>query len=66
MPAQAASVARLYEGLIDAFVADETDAGSLVGSSAKVVFTQTLMSSLADRERLARTVLGVADAIASA
>jgi LPPG:FO 2-phospho-L-lactate transferase len=64
MSAQAASVARLYDGLIDTFVADNADAGSLSGSDLKVVFTQTLMSSLADRETLARTVLDVADAIA--
>jgi len=64
MPPQAASVARLYQGLIDAFVADNADEGSFAGSTAKVVFAQTLMSSLADRETLARTVLDLADAIA--
>jgi LPPG:FO 2-phospho-L-lactate transferase len=63
---EAASVAHLYDGLIDAFVADAADAGSLAGSTAKVVFTQTLMSSLADRETLARAVLDVADAIVRA
>jgi LPPG:FO 2-phospho-L-lactate transferase len=62
----AASVAHLYDGLIDAFIADEADKGTDFGSAAKVVFAQTLMSSLADRERLARAVLDLADAIARA
>jgi LPPG:FO 2-phospho-L-lactate transferase len=63
---QAASVAHIYDGLIDAFVADEADKGNLFGSNTEVVFAQTLMSSLADRERLARTVLDLADVIARA
>jgi LPPG:FO 2-phospho-L-lactate transferase len=62
----ATSVARLYDGLIDGFIADEADKGNDFGSTAKVVFARTLMSSLVDRERLARTVLDVADAIARA
>jgi LPPG:FO 2-phospho-L-lactate transferase len=62
----AASVARLYDGLIDAFIADEADKGTDFGSATKLAFAQTLMSSLADRENLARTVLDLADAIARA
>jgi LPPG:FO 2-phospho-L-lactate transferase len=66
VPPGAASVARLYDGLIDAFIADDADKATDFGSAARVVFAQTLMSSLADRERLARTVLDLADAIARA
>jgi LPPG:FO 2-phospho-L-lactate transferase len=61
---EAASVAKLYDGLIDVFVADEEDARHLAGSPAEIVFTRTLMSSLADREGLAHAVLAAADAIA--
>lgn len=65
LQATAAAVADHYGDLVDIFVADVADAGA--GAAAfpradKVVFRQTLMKSLADRESLARDVLAVADA----
>lgn len=58
---EAATIARHYRGLIDLFVADEADAGSLGEVGVPVRFAETLMTSLADREALARAVLRAAD-----
>jgi LPPG:FO 2-phospho-L-lactate transferase len=57
--ASAAAVAGRYRGLIDAFIVDHADAG-LVVPGVEVVAAPTLMTSLADRERLAARVLEVA------
>jgi LPPG:FO 2-phospho-L-lactate transferase len=57
----AASVARHYGDILDHYVADEEDAGSLQGLAVPVSFTRTLMLSLADREALARHVLRAAE-----
>lgn len=59
----AATVARHYEGLIDAFVIDEADAGLAIAGLA-IAATPTLMRSLDDKERLARFVLALAEALA--
>lgn len=59
----AATVARHYEGLIDAFVVDEADAGLAV-PRLEVAATPTLMRSLDDKLRLARFVLALADSLA--
>ncbi|WP_428028954.1 2-phospho-L-lactate transferase [Ancylobacter sp.] len=59
----AATVARHYEGLIDAFVIDEADAGLAI-AGLDIVATPTLMRGLDDKERLARFVLAVAEALA--
>ncbi|TCK30921.1 LPPG:FO 2-phospho-L-lactate transferase [Ancylobacter aquaticus] len=59
----AATVARHYDGLIDAFVVDEADAGLSV-TGLEVAATPTLMRSLDDRTRLARFVLALADRLA--
>ncbi len=57
----AAGVAARYGDLLDGYVLDEVDAGSVTG--LPVFVTQTLMKTLADRERLARTMLEAADHI---
>ena len=57
LPVSAAAVARHYRDIIDVYVADEIDADELGDPGVPVVFTRTLMSSLEDREALARTVL---------
>jgi LPPG:FO 2-phospho-L-lactate transferase len=64
----AAAVARHYGALIDAFVVDEGDGADLADGAGPVeggpaVFARrTLMTSLADREALARTVVDIAAA----
>ena len=57
----AAGVAARYGDLLDGYVLDDNDAGSVSG--LPVFTTQTLMKTLADRERLARFVLQAADSI---
>lgn len=57
----AASVARHYGDILDLYVADEEDAGSLQCLAVPVSFTRTLMLSLEDRESLARHVLRAAE-----
>jgi LPPG:FO 2-phospho-L-lactate transferase len=56
-----ADVARRYTGLLDVFVVDEVDAATIVPAGIEVVSTPTLMTSLEDRELLARVVLAAAD-----
>lgn len=58
--ASAAEVARRYAGLIDGFVVDTVDAGAELPGGMHRIVAPTLMTSLEDRERLARTVLGAA------
>jgi len=55
-----ASVAKRYDGLIDGYVVDQADAA---GISTKVHIAPTLMTTLADKEALARTVLAFADTL---
>jgi LPPG:FO 2-phospho-L-lactate transferase len=57
----AAGVAARYGDLLNGYVLDDTDAGSVTG--LPVFTTQTLMKTLADREHLARFVLEAADSI---
>ena len=60
----AAGVAARYGDLLDGYVLDEIDAGSVQNVQGVPVFTtQTLMNTLADRENLARFVLEAADRI---
>ncbi len=49
-----ADVARRYADLLDVFVVDEVDAATAVPAGIEVVSAPTLMTSLEDRERLAR------------
>jgi LPPG:FO 2-phospho-L-lactate transferase len=53
----AAAVARRYDDILDLYIADETDAGGLGDLGLPVRFAPTLMTTLADRESLARAVL---------
>ena len=64
--ASAAAVARRYDGLIDAFVVDEVDAAACSVPGVTCVPARALMRTLADREALARVVLGAADAVRAA
>lgn len=57
-----AAVARHYAGLVDALVVDADEPGlRAAGGDVDIVVAPTLMTSLADRERLARVVLSAAD-----
>ena len=53
-------MARRYGELIDGYVFDFADMDQVAGIDAKVTLAQTMMTTLADREALARTVLGAA------
>ena len=57
LPVDAAAVARHYGDILDHYVADEIDANEVRGLGVPVTFARTLMSSLEDREALARVVL---------
>ena len=63
LPVDAATVARHYGGILDLYIADEEDRGSLAGLHVPVVLTRTLMQTLADREALARTVIAAAERV---
>ena len=56
MTPSAGGVARRYDDLIDGYVCDFADLDQVAGINAKVTLGQTLMTTLADREALARTV----------
>jgi LPPG:FO 2-phospho-L-lactate transferase len=59
----ALGVARLYAGLVDAFIIDTVDAGlapAIEGLGMRAIVTDTIMGDDAGRERLARAVLAVA------
>jgi LPPG:FO 2-phospho-L-lactate transferase len=62
----AATVARRYEDLLDGYVLDHADANIAKGLQIPTVATEAVMVSLADRERLAETVLAFADALRAA
>jgi len=56
-------VAQLYEGLIDALVVDEADAGDLAGlGEVRSIVTRTLMVDAGARRRLAEAALGAVPA----
>jgi LPPG:FO 2-phospho-L-lactate transferase len=61
LPVSAAEVARHYAGLIDIYVVDHGDAGMVSLPGVRTVQAATLMTTLADREALARAVLAFAD-----
>jgi LPPG:FO 2-phospho-L-lactate transferase len=56
-----AGVAHHYAGLLDVLVIDEADAASDMPAGVEIVAVPTLMTTLEDRERLAREVLAAAD-----
>jgi LPPG:FO 2-phospho-L-lactate transferase len=59
----AQAIAAHYRGLIDGLVIDTTDAAERESIDLPVLVTNTLMRSLADRERLAREVIGFCDTL---
>jgi LPPG:FO 2-phospho-L-lactate transferase len=65
VPVTAAAIARRYADLIDAYVLDEIDAAEAARLSIPATPLPTLMTTLQDRERLARQVLACADAVRS-
>jgi LPPG:FO 2-phospho-L-lactate transferase len=60
MTPSAGGVARRYDELIDGYVCDFADMDQAAVVDAKVTLAQTLMTTLADREALARVVLSAA------
>jgi LPPG:FO 2-phospho-L-lactate transferase len=61
--ADAAGVARRYRDVLDGYVVDAVDAAGAL--DIPVATARTVMVTLADREILARAVLGFADRIAA-
>jgi LPPG:FO 2-phospho-L-lactate transferase len=61
----AATAAQRYGSLLTGYVVDPSDAGGVRGLSAAVRTAPTLMTDLATREALARTVLDLADSLAA-
>jgi LPPG:FO 2-phospho-L-lactate transferase len=59
----AAAVARRYGALLDGYVIDAEDRDEAAGLGPHVTVAPTLMTSLADREALARVVLDAADGL---
>jgi LPPG:FO 2-phospho-L-lactate transferase len=56
----AGTVAQRYNDLLDGYVIDHADMSEVVSIDARVMLAQTLMTTLEDREALARTVLEAA------
>jgi LPPG:FO 2-phospho-L-lactate transferase len=65
LEASAAGVAARYGDLLDGYIVDHADADGIGNISARVTIAKTLMTSLQDRETLARITLDAADALAS-
>src|SRR6185312_10887455 len=65
LEASAAGVAARYGDLLDGYIVDHADADAIGTIGAEVTFAKTLMTSLQDREALARVTLDAADALAS-
>jgi LPPG:FO 2-phospho-L-lactate transferase len=63
MTPSAGGVARRYADLIDGYVCDFADMDQVAEISVKVTLGQTMMTTLADREALARTVLQAASVL---
>jgi LPPG:FO 2-phospho-L-lactate transferase len=63
LPVTAAAVAWHYGDLIDGYLVDHGDAGTVAGPGVAVATAATLMTTLADRDALARDVLALADAL---
>ena len=59
----AAAVARRYGRLLRGYVLDHADAGQAAGLAPRVALARTLMTTLAEREALARAVLDLADSL---
>jgi LPPG:FO 2-phospho-L-lactate transferase len=63
--ASAAGVAARYGDLLDGYIVDHADADEIGNVGARVTIARTLMTSLHDRETLARVALDAADALAT-
>jgi len=63
LPVTAAAVATHYGDVIDGYLVDHGDAGTVACPGVAVATAATLMTSLADREALARDVLAFADSL---
>jgi LPPG:FO 2-phospho-L-lactate transferase len=63
LPVDAASVARHYGDFLDLYVADEADRDAVASLGLPVVLAPTLMTTIEDRETLARIVLAGADRV---
>ena len=61
----AAGVAARYGDLLDGYIVDHADADGTRNIGPRVTIAKTLMTSLHDRESLARVTLDAADALAS-
>jgi LPPG:FO 2-phospho-L-lactate transferase len=59
----AGSVAARYADLLDGYVIDHADMSEVVSIDAKVTLAQTLMTTIEDREALARVVMEAADVL---
>ncbi|MCB4768338.1 2-phospho-L-lactate transferase [Ancylobacter sp. Lp-2] len=60
LPVSIRAIADHYRDLIDGFILDDADAADSTGLGIPSVATRTLMETLGDRERLARSVLDFA------
>lgn len=56
----AGSVAQRYADLLDGYVIDHADMAEVVSIDARVTLAQTMMTTIEDREALARTVMDAA------
>src|SRR6202011_5022132 len=65
LEASAAGVAARYGDLLDGYIVDHADADGVGKVGARVTIARTLMTSLDDRETLARVTLDAANALAS-
>jgi LPPG:FO 2-phospho-L-lactate transferase len=65
MTPSAVAVAERYGDLLDGYVMDVEDAEEAVHVAQSVTLAPTLMTNLAEREELARVVLGAANALGS-
>ena len=63
--ASAAGVAARYGDLLDGYIVDHADTDGVGKVGARVTLAKTLMTSLQDREDLARVTLDATDALAS-
>jgi LPPG:FO 2-phospho-L-lactate transferase len=63
MDPSAGTVAKRYAQLLDGYVIDQRDMSQVVSIDAKVMLAQTLMTTMEDREALARIVLQAADVL---
>jgi len=64
-PPSAGEVARRYGDFLDGYIFDATDPPPATSSRPRVMAAQTVMTTLEDRESLARAVLDLADSLRS-